>query len=126
MGIHSPSRAFGEAGMYSVEGYAEYMKKYTYLATNAAQNMATSALQATMNTGAYTSTNVGYGIGASNQGSMMNLASNIYNAVVNGMAGINTGNGDVIVTIDGKEIYRVVQKEARKSGVAISNGAFAT
>ena len=126
LGIHSPSTAFGEAGMFSVEGYADYMKKYTYLAENAAKGMATSALQATMNAGAYTSTNVGYGIASANQGSMMNLASNIYNAVLNGMANVGGGKGDTVIMIDGKEVFRVVQKEARNSGVSISNGAFAT
>ena len=126
LGIHSPSTAFGEAGMYSVEGYADYMKKYTYLATNAAKNMATSALQATQNAGAYTSTNVGYGIGMANQGAMMNLAGNMYNAIVNGLANVGGGKGDTVIMIDGKEVFRVVQKEARNSGVSISNGAFAT
>lgn len=126
LGIHSPSTAFGEAGMYSVEGYADYMERYTYLATNAAKNMATSALQATQNAGAYTSTNVGYGIGMANQGAMMNLAGNMYNAIVNGLANVGGGKGDTVIMIDGKEVFRVVQNEARKSGVSISNGAFAT
>ena len=125
LGIHSPSKAFGEAGMYSVEGYADYMERYTYLATNAAKNMAASALQATQNAGAYTSTNVGYGIGMANQGAMMNLAGNMYNAIVNGLANVGVGKGDTVVMIDGKEVFRVVQNESRKSGVAISNGAFA-
>ena len=125
LGIHSPSKAFGEAGMFSVEGYADYMERYTYLATNAAKNMATSALQATQNAGAYTSTNVGYGIGMANQVAMMNLAGNMYNAIVNGLANVGGGKGDTVIMIDGKEVFRVVQNEARKSGVAISNGAFA-
>ena len=125
LGIHSPSTAYGEQAKWSVLGYANYMEKYSYLAENAAKKMATSALQATQNAGAYTSTNVGYGIGMANQGAMMNLAGNMYNAIVNGLANVGVGKGDTVVMIDGKEVFRVVQNEARKSGVAISNGAFA-
>ena len=125
LGIHSPSTAYGEAAFYSVEGYAGNMKKYTYLAENAARDMATSALNATMNAGAYTTSNVGYGVGVANQGSMMNLASNIYQAVVSGIAGLNTGNKGMVVTCDGKVLFKIVNDEARKSGVQISNGAFA-
>ena len=72
-----------------------------------------------------TTTNAGYGIGMANQGAMASLASNIYNAVVSGMAGVSGGNGDTVIMIDGKEVFNVVQSESRKSGVAISNGAFA-
>lgn len=134
LGIHSPSKAFGEAGMYSVEGYAQYMERYSYLAENAAKDMANSALKAveTANSaiggGASvpTSTNAGYGVGMANQGAMMNLASNIYQAVVSGMATAGGNNGgDIVLTCDGKEFFRIVRKEERKSGIAIGNGAFA-
>ena len=73
-----------------------------------------------------TTTNAGYGIGMANQGAMASLASNIYNAIASGMAGMNTGSGDIKVIIDGKEVFNVVQSESRKRGVAISNGAFST
>lgn len=133
LGIHSPSRAFGEAGMYSVEGYAQYMERYSYLAENAAKDMANSALKAVETANSYfnggasvpTTTNAGYGIGVANQGAMMNLASNIYNAVVSGMAGINANDGDTVVMIDSKEVFRAVRKEEAKSGIAIGSGAFA-
>ena len=125
LGIHSPSTEFGEAGLDSVLGYANWIKKYSYLAENASAYMADSALQAVQTANAYGSTNAGYGIGMANTSSMATLASNIYNAVVSGMAGVG-GQGDTIVMIDGKEIYRVVRNEERKAGVSISNGAFAT
>lgn len=134
LGIHSPSRAFGEAGMYSVEGYADYIKKYTYLAENAAKSMANASLDAVKTADSYftgnvsgvgTTTNAGYGIGMANTNSMATLASNIYNAVVSGMSVVaeNIG-GDTKVIIGGKEVYRIVQKEKRNSGIAIGNGAF--
>lgn len=134
LGIHSPSRAFGEAGMYSVEGYAQYMERYSYLAENAARDMANSALKAveTANSaiggGASvpTSTNAGYGVGVANEGAMMSLASNIYQAVVSGMATAGGNNGgDIVLAVDGKELFRVVRNQERKSGIAIGNGAFA-
>ena len=132
LGIHSPSRAFGEAGINSVEGYAQYMERYSYLAENAAKDMANSALKAvetansTINGGASvpTSTNAGYGVGVANEGAMMNLASNIYQAVVSGMATAGGNNGDIVLTCDGKEFFRIVRNEQRKSGIAIGNGAF--
>ena len=124
LGIHSPSRAFGEAGMYSVEGYAQYMEKYTYLAENAARDMARSSLAAVETANAYTTSNAGYGIAASNQGAMADFMSNMYNAFASAMTGINT-KGDTIVMIDGKEVFRAVQRQERNSGIAIGNGAFA-
>lgn len=134
LGIHSPSTEFGEAGLDSVLGYANWVKKYTYLASDAAENMANSAIKAVNtanetfnnNTSAPTTTNAGYGIGVANQGIMMNLASSIYQAVASGMANLVTDKGDTVVMIDGKEVFRVVQREERKSGVKISNGAFST
>ena len=125
LGIHSPSTEFGEAGLDSVLGYANWVKKYSYLASNATRDMADSALKAVETANSYGSTNAGYGIGMANQGAMATLASNIYNAVVSGMANVGGGNGDTVIMIDGKEVFRVVQNESRKSGVAISNGAFA-
>lgn len=133
LGIHSPSTEFGEAGLDSVLGYANWVNKYSYLASNAARDMANSALKAvetansTIGGGASvpTSTNAGYGVGVANQGAMMNLASNIYQAVVSGMATAGGNNGgDIILTCDGKELFRVVRNQERKSGIAIGNGAF--
>lgn len=134
LGIHSPSRAFGEAGYDSVLGYANWVNKYSYLASNATKDMAQSAIKAVNTANSYftngmsipTTTNAGYNVGMANQGAMASLASNIYNAVVSGLANSNNEKGDTVVMIDGKEIYRVVRKEERKSGVAISNGAFST
>lgn len=125
LGIHSPSTEFGEAGLDSVLGYANWVKKYSYLASNATRDMADSALKAVETANSYGSTNAGYGIGMANQGAMATLASNIYNAVASGMANLVTDKGDTVVMIDGKEIYRVVRNEERKAGVAISNGTFA-
>jgi hypothetical protein len=70
--------------------------------------------------------NAGYGIGMANESAMASLASNIYQAVVSGMAmsNGNGNNGDTIITIDGREVFRVVQSEARKNGATISNGGF--
>lgn len=135
LGIASPSKEFEEQGMYSDMGLAVGIKKYAYLAEDAAKEMANASLNAVETANSYfesnakripTTTNAGYGIGAENTNSMATLASNIYNAVISGMSVVaDRIGGDTIVTIDGKEIYRVVQKQDRNSGVAIGNGAFA-
>ena len=156
LGIESPSKAYGEAGYFSVLGYSKAFDKYSYLASDAASNMATSAVKAVETTNKMfgdaralsnkiilngtvadpmasgvsvpTSTNAGYNISAANTNAMASLAGNIYQAVVSGMsnARINTtsDNGDIKVIIDGKEVFKAVQTESRKRGVAISNGAF--
>ncbi|MBR6984162.1 MAG: hypothetical protein IKH75_11685 [Ruminococcus sp.] len=133
LGIHSPSTAFGDQAYWSVMGYAKNMERYSYLASDAAKDMANSALKAvetandtlTSDMSVPATTNAGYGVGVANEGALMTLASNIYNAVVSGVAGIGNGTGgDTIVMIDGKEVFRVVKKEERKSGIAIGNGAF--
>jgi len=133
LGIHSPSTAFGDQAYWSVMGYAKNMERYSYLASDAAKDMANSALKAvetandtlTSDMSVPATTNAGYGVGVANEGALMTLASNIYNAVVSGVAGIGSGvGGDTIVMIDGKEVFRVVKKEERKSGIAIGNGAF--
>ena len=136
----SPSKAFAEIGMYNDLGYANGVKKYAYLVSDAVSEMAGNALS-TMRKASVasngiitgngisvpTSTNAGYSVGASNEGAMASLASNIYQAVMNGMANANNGTangGDIKVIIDGKEVFKAVQTESRKRGVAISNGAF--
>lgn len=133
LGIHSPSTAFGDQAYWSVMGYAKNMERYSYLASDAAKDMANSALKAVetandtlaSDMSVPATTNAGYGVGVANEGALMTLASNIYNAVVSGVAGIGNGvGGDTIVMIDGKEVFRVVKKEERKSGIAIGNGAF--
>lgn len=133
LGIHSPSTAFGDQAYWSVMGYAKNMERYSYLAENSAKDMANSALKAvetanetlTSDMSVPATTNASYGVGVANEGALMTLASNIYNAVVSGVAGIGNGTGgDTIVMIDGKEVFRVVKKEERKSGIAIGNGAF--
>lgn len=136
LGIHSPSKAFGEAGMYSVLGYANSIQDYSYKATEAVENMARLSVKAVNSSanmfsfpGYSAPNNVGYGIGMANESSMASLASNIYQAVVSGMSSLNlnTNNGgDLKVIIDGREVFKVVQTESRKQGVAISNGAFST
>lgn len=125
LGIHSPSKVMEEQGYYTDVGFANGIEKYAYLAENASKAMASATVSAVNTAGAYTTSNVGYGVGVANQGSMMNLASNIYNAVVSGIAGLNTGNKEMVVTCDGKVLFKIVNGEARKSGVQISNGAFA-
>lgn len=146
LGIKSPSREFAKVGMYSVEGYANAVEQNSYLASNAVSDMASKALGAfgnaaeisnaiitsgsvadPMSSGSYSmpATNAGYGIGAANTDAMASLAGSIYQAVVSGMSSVGTGsNGDIKVIIDGKEVFKAVQTESRKRGVAISNGAF--
>ena len=129
----SPSKAFAEIGMYSALGYAKGVADYTSVAARATASMAEASMKA-MNYNAMggnmsvpTSTNAGYSVGTSNEGAMASLASNIYQAVMNGMANANIGTangGDIKVIIDGKEVFKAVQTESRKRGVAISNGAF--
>jgi uncharacterized linocin/CFP29 family protein len=73
-----------------------------------------------------TNNNAGYGVGAMNESAMMNMASTIYQAVASGISTLNLNGDDrdIKVIIDGKEVFKVVQKEERNRGVAISNGAF--
>ena len=138
LGIHSPSTEYGEAGYYSVVGYANSVEQYAYLATNAVEFMSKKVLGAVDTSLSGTladpmsgsrismpNSGVGMGIGISNGGSMANLASQIYTAVVSGMSVVaETMKGGTKVIIDGKEVFTVVQNEERKNGVAISNGAF--
>lgn len=136
--IHSPSRAFGEAGMYSVVGYANSVRDNTYMATNAVENMAKSVLSVANtdlsgtlanplsgNRVAMSGTNVGYGIGMSNDNALATFATQMYQAIASGMSGVGGANGDIKVIIDGKEVFKAVQTQARRNGVAIGNGAFA-
>lgn len=141
LGIHSPSKAFGEAGMYSVLGYANAITDNTFKATNAVALMSDRVL-ATAKTDltgvlanplargnvSMPSSGVGYGIGMSNDTAMASLASQVYQAVVSGMEVVadSLENRDIKVLINGKEVFKAVQTEQRKSGVAISNGAFST
>ena len=140
LGIKSPSRKFALLGDYSAQGYAKGITENTYKATSAVKAMGEKAVDTMRKASAVsnnvitgsnisipTSTNAGYAVSASNEGAMASLASNIYQAVVSGMASANigTGNGgDIKVIIDGKEVFKAVQTESRKRGVAISNGAF--
>ena len=130
----SPSKEFFEIGMFSALGYAEGVKDYTSSATDAVKRMANSSLKAMQFDpmtkailSAPSTSNLSYGISAANEGAMASIASNIYQAVVSGIAGANVGSGnsgDIKVIIDGKEVFKAVQTESRKRGVAISNGAF--
>lgn len=147
LGIKSPSREFMRVGEYAVEGYVKGMEQDTILASNAAKNMAASALSAmtkasdlsnkivlngtladpmSARANIPSSTTTNYGVGMANEGAMASLASNIYQAVVSGMAnagGVANG-GDIKVIIDGKEVFKAVQTEQRKRGAVVSNGAF--
>ena len=141
LGIHSPSKAFGEAGMYSVLGFSNAIEDNTFKATNAVALMSERVL-ATAKTDltgvlanplargnvSMPSSGVGYGIGMSNDTAMASLASQVYQAVVSGMEVVadSLENRDIKVLINGKEVFKAVQTEKRKSGVAISNGAFST
>lgn len=141
LGIHSPSKAFGEAGMYSVLGFSNAIEDNTFKATNAVALMSERVL-ATAKTDltgvlanplargnvSMPSSGVGYGIGMSNDTAMASLASQVYQAVVSGMEVVadSLENRDIKVLINGKEVFKAVQTEQRKSGVAISNGAFST
>ena len=135
---NSPSKEFAKLGMYSDQGYAEGVRKYAYTVTDSVSEMAgkaittmrkASAMSNSIITGVSvpTTNNAGYSVGASNDSAMASLAGNIYQAVVSGIAGANIGSdgkGDIKVVIDGKEVFKAVQTESRKRGVAVSNGAF--
>ena len=148
LGIKSPSREAMVLGDYTGEGYAIGIEKSVNYATRAAQDLASTTITALGNASDLsnktilngtladpmavkanvpTTNNAGYSVGATNEGAMASLASNIYQAVVSGMASANIGNGsggDIKVIIDGKEVFKAVQTESRKRGVAISNGTF--
>ncbi len=147
LGINSPSREFMKVGEYAVEGYAKGIEQDTILASNATKNMAASALSAitkasdlsnkvilngtladpmSARANIPSSTTTNYGVGMANEGAMASLASNIYQAVVSGMANVggNANGGDIKVIIDGKEVFKAVQTEQRKRGAVVSNGAF--
>lgn len=132
LGIASPSKKTYEAGMFFDLGFANAVKDYTKNATEAANEMAYKSVQAIQTTNSMfsgvsipTRNNMGYGMGAMNEGAMASLASNIYQAVVSGVSTLNLNEDrEVNVIIDGKEVFKVVQSEARKRGADISNGAF--
>ena len=131
--ISSPSKAFAEIGMFSALGYAQGVKDYTSSATDAVKRMANSSLKAMQFDpmtkailSAPSTSNIGYGISAANEGAMASIASNIYQAVVSGMSTMKAGDNDkeINVIIDGNKVFKAVQTQSRKRGVAISNGAF--
>ena len=129
--INSPSKKAAEMGMFFDLGFANAIEDYAYTATNAADEMAKLSLRALDDSFisdrqiSIPNSNAGYGIGAMNESAMATLASNIYQAVVGGLATYNgSENKDIKVIIDGKEVFTVVQTEARKRGATISNGAF--
>ena len=129
--VGSPSKETEQIGRFFTQGYANGILDDMDKAMSAAETMAKASIRAA-NTGfisdvsvSIPKSNAGYGIGAMNNEAMAKLASNIYQAVVSGMATYGNGNGgDTIITIDGREVFRVVQSEARKNGATISNGAF--
>ena len=129
----SPSKAFAEIGMFSALGYAKGVKDYTSSATDAVKRMANASLKAMQFNpmtkailSAPSTSNIGYGISAANEGAMASIASNIYQAVVSGMSTAKVGDNDkeINVIIDGNKVFKAVQTQSRKRGVAISNGAF--
>ena len=133
LGIASPSKETYEVGMFFDLGFANAVRDYTKNATEAANEMAYKSVQAIQTTNSMfsgvsipTRNNMGYGMGAMNEGAMATLASNIYQAVVSGISasGVANNDRDVKVIIDGREVFKVVQSEERKSGAKISDGAF--
>lgn len=126
----SPSHEAEKIGKFFSQGYAVGILDDMDKATSAVETMAKASIRAA-NTDflsdvsvSIPKSNAGYGIGMANEGAMASLASNIYQAVVSGMAMSNGNGGDTVIMIDGREVFRVVQSEARKNGVQISNGAF--
>ena len=134
LGIASPSKEAYALGRFFDLGFSNAISDFSYTAEDAADEMARLSLQAIKTSNAMfnsgysipSGTNAGYGIGMANEGAMASLASNIYQAVVSGMAtyGGASDSRDIKVVIDGKEVFTAVQTESRKRGVAISNGAF--
>jgi hypothetical protein len=144
----SPSKAAAKIGAYTAQGYANGITQNTSLVTRSVQNMAKNALgvltdasdisdkiilngtianpMASGRIASPAAANSGYGIGMANGMAMESLASNIYQAVVSGIsnASANTESSDIKVIIDGKEVFKAVQAESRKRGVAISNGTY--
>lgn len=126
----SPSHEAEKIGKFFSQGYAVGILDDMDKATSAVETMAKASIRAA-NTDFISDvsvsiprSNAGYNIGMNNESAMASLASNIYQAVVSGMATYGGNNGDTVVMIDGREVFRVVQSEARKNGVQISNGAF--
>ena len=128
----SPSHETEKIGKYFTQGYANGILEDMDKATSAVETMTKASIRAANDSFISDSavsiprSNAGYGIGMNNESAMASLASNIYQAVVSGMA-TYSGNADgkpMVVMIDGKEVFTVVQSEARKQGASISNGAF--
>ena len=135
-------------GELTGEGYAIGVENSIKLATKAATDLASSAMRVLGNASGISNSvimngtiadpmssarvsipstsNMGYGISAANEGAMATLASNIYQSVVSGMSVVadSIEGKDTKVIIDGKEVFKAVQTESRKRGVPISDGAF--
>ena len=140
LGIESPSKEFAKVGKWSVLGFTNSIDDNTQLVVDSVSAMGEKAISTMRKASALsnsvimggsvsvpTTSNAGYSVGAANEGAMSSLAGNIYQAVVSGISDANIGNGnsgDIKVIIDGKEVFKAVQTESRKRGVAVSNGAF--
>ena len=144
--IKSPSRKAMGYGELTGEGYAIGVENSIKYATKAATNLASSALSAMSsasdlsnriitgtvadpmsraNVAMPSSANVGYGIAGANGEAMASLASSVYQAVVSGMATANlNGDRETNIIIDGKQVFKAVETEKRKRGVAVGNGTF--
>ena len=142
----SPAKEFIKIGKFSGQGFANGMTESLPLIANSAKKMGASALSALtsasdisnriitgniadpMSRGAVSlpaSSNVGYGIAGANGEAMANLASSVYQAVVSGMATANlNGDRETNIIIDGKQVFKAVETEKRKRGVAVGNGTF--
>lgn len=143
----SPAKKFIKIGKWSALGFAKGMKDNTKTVAGFASNMGKSALNALTSASdmsnkiilngkianpmasravSMPTVNSGYAIGVANEGAMAALASKIYQAVVSGMSAVKEDGEkpDIKVIIDGKEVFKAVQTESRKRGVAISNGTF--
>lgn len=133
LGIASPSKEAYAVGKFFDEGFANAISDFTSLATDNASNLAEMSLKAMRTTNGMfsnfsvpTNNNTGYGVGAMNEGAMMNMASTIYQAVVSGISTIslNGDDRDIKVIIDGKEVFTAVETERRRRGVGVGNNAF--
>lgn len=131
--IKSPSREFMELGAYTAEGFTigfEKEAQNTYKAlsdfSNTIKNVDTTSVYNPMNYSVAIPTLSNGSTRGSVEG-MANVSSVVYEAITTALQTVPNGNsnqGDTKIYINGREVFKVVQEEARRNGVTISNGAF--